>query len=365
MTIIEARVALQQRVLPEYRVPFFNLLGQSCIGGLEVFAGLPRTHEAIATSSQLTSARFVGAKNMHLFSGQTYSCIQRGFLRWLEAWQPQVLIVEANPRYLSTPLAIQWMHHRQLPVIGWGLGAPKTGRAENLIRREFLHSLDAIIAYSQTGAEQYVAAGFNPGCVFVAPNAVSPRPTQPISQRLLEYKNGKPSILFLGRLQERKRIELLLQACAKIPAPLQPNLVIVGDGPDRARLQAISDKIFPSTEFPGAKHGQELEPYFAASDLFVLPGTGGLAVQQAMAHALPVLVGEADGTQSNLVRPDNGWILTNPSVDALTEQLKSALADITRLRRMGEESLRIVSEEINLEKMVESFLDAISVVIKG
>ncbi len=365
MTVIEARVGLQQRVLPEYRAPFFNLLGQSCIGGLEVFAGVPRTQEAIATSGQLTSARFVRAQNMHLFSGKTYSCIQRGFLHWLEAWQPQVLIVEANPRYLSTPIAIQWMHHRQLPVIGWGLGAPKTGRAESLIRREFLHNLDAIIAYSQSGAEQYVAAGFNPGCVFVAPNAVSPRPTQPISQRPLEYKNGKPSILFLGRLQERKRVELLLQACGKIPAPLQPHLVIVGDGPDCARLQAIAGRVYPTAQFPGAKHGQELEPFFADADLFVLPGTGGLAVQQAMAHALPVLVGEADGTQSNLVRPGNGWILANPSIEGLTEQLTSALSDIPRLRRMGEESLRIVSEEINLEKMVESFLHAISEVIKG
>lgn len=365
MTTIEARVGLQQRVLPVYRAPFFDLLGQSCIGGLEVFAGLPRTQEAITTSSQLTSARFVRAKNMHLFSGKTYSCIQRGFLPWLEAWQPQVLIVEANPRYLSTPIAIQWMHHRQLPVIGWGLGAPKTGRAESMVRREFLRSLDAIIAYSQAGAEQYIAAGLNPDRVFIAPNAVSPRPTQPIPQRPLVYKNGKPSILFLGRLQERKRIELLLHACAKIPAPLQPHLVIVGDGPDCSRLQAIAGKVYPSAQFPGAKHGMDLEPYFAAADLFVLPGTGGLAVQQAMAHALPVLVGEADGTQSNLVRPANGWILTNPTVDGLAEQLTSALSDIPRLRRMGDESLRIVSEEINLEKMVEAFLRAISVVIKA
>jgi glycosyltransferase involved in cell wall biosynthesis len=139
----------------------------------------------------------------------------------------------------------------------------------------------------------------------------------------------------------------------------------VGDGPDGSRLQAIARKVYPTAEFPGAKHGQELEPYFAAADLFVLPGTGGLAVQQAMAHALPVLVGEADGTQSNLVRPANGWILTNPSVDNLAEQITSALSDVPRLRHMGDESLRIVSEEINLEKMVESFLHAISVVIKG
>jgi glycosyltransferase involved in cell wall biosynthesis len=76
-------------------------------------------------------------------------------------------------------------------------------------------------------------------------------------------------------------------------------------------------------------------------------------------------VGEADGTQSNLVRPANGWILTSPSVDGLAAQLTAALSDIPKLRRMGDESLRIVSEEINLEKMVEAFLHDISVVIKG
>jgi glycosyltransferase involved in cell wall biosynthesis len=365
MTVIEARVGLQQRVLPEYRTPFFNLLGQACIGGLEVFAGLPRSQEAITTSTKLTSARFVRARNMHLFSGKTYSCIQGGFIHWLETWQPQVLIVEANPRYLSTPLAIQWMHRRQLPVIGWGLGAPKTGRAENLLRREFLQNLDALIAYSQSGAEQYVAAGFNKDCVFVAPNAVSPRPTQPAPQRKAEYKGGKPSILFLGRLQERKRIDQLLQACARLPIQLQPHLVIVGDGPDRERLQELADRVFPSAQFPGAKHGQELEPYFNTADLFVLPGTGGLAVQQAMAHALPVLVGEADGTQSSLVRPGNGWMLTHATVEDLADKLAYALEDVSRLRRMGAESLRIVSEEVNLETMVESFVQAISTVLEG
>ena len=131
MSTINAHVALQQRVLPEYRAPFLTLLGKACTGGLDVFAGLPRTQEAIATVSQLTDARFIRARNMHLFSGKTYFCIQQGFLHWLEHSKPQILIVEANPRYLSTPAAIQWMHRRKLPVIGWGLGAPKAGAYRN------------------------------------------------------------------------------------------------------------------------------------------------------------------------------------------------------------------------------------------
>ena len=363
MNQVDARVAVQQRVLPVYRAPFFNALGSACSGGLEVFAGLPRTREAIATVEELSSARFVRARNLHLFSGKTYFCLQRGILRWLERFQPQVLIVEANPRYLSTPSAIQWMHHRHHPVIGWGLGAAPTGRTETRLRREFLHQLDAVIAYSQTGAEQYKAAGLPPERVFVAPNAVAPRPITPPLQRPSEFKDGRPTILFVGRLQERKKVDVLLQACTLLPLTLQPNVIIVGDGPDRSRLETLAIKFYPSVQFTGTKHNSELEPYFAAADLFVLPGTGGLAVQQAMAHALPVLVGESDGTQSELVRPANGWVLPAGSVDALAKQLIFALQDVPRLRKMGAESYRIVSEEINVENMVYAFIRAINSVL--
>ena len=145
---------------------------------------------------------------------------------------------------------------------------------------------------------------------------------------------------------------------------MQPELVIVGDGPDRARLEALARDIYPAAQFTGAKHGEELEPLFATADLFVLPGTGGLAVQQAMAHALPVMVGEADGTQAELVRNDNGWLLQTVTVESLSAHLADALSDVTRLRQMGMASYRIVSEEVNLSAMVDAFVNAIETVLK-
>lgn len=365
MMISETRVALQQRVLPEYRVAFFNALGSACPAGLEVFAGLPRRNEAIATGEQLTSAGFVRARNMHLFSGKTYFCVQYGFQRWLEQFQPQVLIVEANPRYLSTPAAIQWMHHHHRPVIGWGLGAPKAGRAEKLLRKKFLDSLDGMIAYSHAGAQQYIDAGMSPDRVFVAPNAVAPRPQHQPVFRPAEFHDGQASLLFVGRLQERKRLDILLQACSRLPSPLKPRLTIVGEGPDRTRLEALAKSVYPDALFTGAKHGEQLDPFFDQADLFVLPGTGGLAVQQAMAHGLPVIVGEADGTQAELVKPENGWLLPDVTVENLSDTLKTALEDIGRLREMGKESYRIVDEEVNLELMVQGFISAIQCVLKG
>jgi glycosyltransferase involved in cell wall biosynthesis len=164
--------------------------------------------------------------------------------------------------------------------------------------------------------------------------------------------------LFIGRLQARKRLDLLFKACAQQePAP---RLVIVGDGPARQEFKAQAALDYPQAEFIGAKHGMELDKYFAEADLFVLPGTGGLAVQQAMSHGLPVLVAQGDGTQEDLVREGNGWLVPPNDLQALTATLSQALSDPARLRRMGMESYRITKEEINLETMVDAFVDALN-----
>ncbi len=354
------KLGLQQRVLPSYRVPFFDMLAAACGGNMSLFAGQPRAMESIV-SGKPKVAQYAQARNIHVLNGPLYFCYQRGFIDWLSDWNPDVLIVEANPRYLSTPAAIKWMQSRGHPVIGWGLGAPPlfgflSGLRQNRWSR-FLNRFDALMAYSQRGAEEYASYGIPREKIYVAHNAVSPAP-----KSLPEHRSStveRASILFVGRLQARKRVDSLLRACAEMPEP-GPRLVIVGDGPEREKLESSAGQVYPSAEFIGAKHGDELKSYFAEADLFVLPGTGGLAVQEAMSHGLPVVVAKGDGTQDDLVRSENGWQIPPEDDDALVSTMREALSDISRLRKMGEESYRIVSQEINLEKMVEVFIRALN-----
>ena len=392
------RLGLQQRVLPSYRVPFFDMLASACAGGMSLFAGQPGAEESIA-SGEPQVAKYAPARNIHLLKGPLYLCYQRGLLDWLADWNPDALIVEANPRYISTPAAVQWMQRRGRPVLGWGLGSPprfdqaqrklsgplrlrspvpapvpsrsrdgtalaQAGQALAGFRQNgwtrFLNRFDGLIAYSQRGAGEYAALGFPREKIFVAHNAVLPAPTAAPAHRLLTI--DRVSILFVGRLQARKRVDSLLRACAEMPAP-GPRLVIVGDGPERGDLEQVARQVYPSAQFIGAKHGDELKPYFAEADLFVLPGTGGLAVQEAMSHALPVIVAKGDGTQDDLVRPENGWQVPPGDYGALVATMREALSDVGRLRQMGKESFRIVSEEINLEKMVEVFVDALNSIL--
>ncbi len=367
MKRFSGKLALQQRVLPNYRVPFFDLLASACEGGMSLFTGLPRPVEGITTADKLNVANYHLGKNVHLFRGSLYLCYQLGLIDWLQDWNPEALVVEANPRYLLTPATVRWMHARGRPVIGWGLGAPPPplpspkftefrGGGRVRVWSSFLQQFDALIAYSQRGADEYAALGFPCEKIFVAHNAVAAPPSSAPDHR--PETVDRFTILFVGRLQARKRVDDLLKACAQLGS--KPRLVIVGDGPEREALESLAAEIYPSAEFIGARHGAELKPYFTAADLFVLPGTGGLAVQEALGYGLPVIVAQGDGTQDDLVRKENGWQIPPDNFEALVATMQEALSDVARLRKMGTESYRIVKEEINIEKMVETFVGALN-----
>lgn len=362
------KIGLQQRVLAEYRIPFFEALGSHFDDGLSLFFGDARPEEMVEQGKTPQHCNLVHAHNLDLFRGRFYTCWQIGILQWLNHWNPDVLVLEANPRYISQTSAVNWMHQRNKPVIGWGLGAPETrglmNHLQKNLRNRFLSQFDAMITYSQAGAASYRAAGIKAQRIFVAYNAVTPRPVTPMVKRPLDVNGKRLSVLFVGRLQARKRVNLLIQACGSMPEDLQPDLVVVGDGPEKENLENLAREKYPHTQFAGSKFGQELTGLFKQADLFVLPGTGGLAIQEAMSYGLPVIAAEADGTQADLVRPENGWRIIPGDQEHLNRSLLDALKDITRLRRYGQESYRIVSEEINLEKMVEVFSQATQYVLE-
>lgn len=356
------RLAIQQRVIPTYRVPFLELLATHPEIELGVFAGEPKEIEQIKIAKKLENIEYHQSKNIHLFRGGFYFCVQPEFKKWVTYWNPDILIVEANPRYLSTPSAINWMKKNKKPVVGWGLGVPEyegfLSGWRNRSRRNFLSSLDGIIAYSQKGADQYIQSGFNPDQVFVAINATAPAPTAPPPKHENWVGVREPILLYVGRLQKRKKLDSLINTLARLPVNLQPQLWIVGEGDIRGDLQELAQKIYPKTKFWGEKFGDELSQIFSKADLFVLPGTGGLAVQQAMSFALPVIVAAGDGTQSDLINQSNGWIINPDDPQALYKTITSALNAPELLIKMGLKGYETVKNQINIENMVSVFVRA-------
>jgi phosphatidylinositol alpha 1,6-mannosyltransferase len=108
---------------------------------------------------------------------------------------------------------------------------------------------------------------------------------------------GKPIVGFVGRLAPEKHVERL----AILSGRDDLQLVIVGDGIDRDKLQTA----LPSAVFTGELRGAELAAAYASMDVFVHPGeheTFCQAVQEAMASGLPVIAPNAGGPR-DLVSP--------------------------------------------------------------
>ncbi|WKG04536.1 glycosyltransferase family 1 protein [Mycolicibacterium sp. HK-90] len=109
--------------------------------------------------------------------------------------------------------------------------------------------------------------------------------------------DGKPIVGFVGRLAPEKHVERL----AVLAGRDDLQLVVVGDGVDRAKLETV----LPSAVFTGELRGEALAAAYASMDVFVHPGeheTFCQAVQEAMASGLPVIAPDAGGPR-DLVAP--------------------------------------------------------------
>ena len=372
----KGKVGVQQRVLPRYRVPFFEDLALRCPDGLEVFAGAPRPDEQIVTDDQLTTASRVEARNVHISRGRFYLCWQRAYRRWLHEYEPDALIVAADPRMLTNYLAIRHMKSRRRPIVGWGLGTlnPRNSGVMSLvsqIRSRLYRSFDALIAYSSKAAEDYLQAGVREESIFVAHNAVSttnadmarvrfPSDGREVREWRASHGLTGPTVICVGRLIPEKRMSVLIEACRALGDDCE--LLIVGDGPDRNEMEGVAADRFPRARFLGHQEGDALSLAFASSDLFVLPGTGGLAIYEAMAHGKPVIVGEGDGTESDLVREGrNGCLVTPGDVAALTKAIRTYVRDPHLIKSAGQESVKIVRDEVSISRMSSTFIQALHV----
>ena len=153
-------------------------------------------------------------------------------------------------------------------------------------------------------------------------------------------------------------MDLLLRACQAVNQPIE--LRIVGDGLARDDWMRLAEEIFPGAEFTGAQTGANLDAHYRWADLFVLPGTGGLAIQEAMAHGLPVIVAQGDGTQRDLVHPDIGWLVDPGSLQSLQSALETAVSDPARLRELGRAAYEYVVQHANIDAMAQVFVQALN-----
>jgi glycosyltransferase involved in cell wall biosynthesis len=225
----------------------------------------------------------------------------------------------------------------------------------DLRRAAFLH------ATSEAEARDLSALGMA-GKVRTVPLGVRPvsfdpsTATAPLWKRFPKLR-GRRVVLFLSRVAPIKRPELLVEAVARVRREL-PDLILLIAGHDAGGMAAVHDAVDrhnlrEHVVFSGFLEGAEKLAAYAVASVFVLPSgheNFGVAVAEAMAHGVPVVVTE--GVASHVYIDEAGCGRT---VDANAEALSRGLRDVLSSDReaLGNRGREYVAEHLTWSSVVQ------------
>ncbi len=166
-------------------------------------------------------------------------------------------------------------------------------------------------------------------------------------RRYLGVKDDEVLLISLGRLASEKNVDVLIKyfkSASEKDDKLR--LIIVGDGPDKNRLQELSKSLGLEEKiiFTGMVERNEVHLYYQLGDIFVSASTSetqGLTYVEAMANSLCLLCKYDDCLQGVINSGENGYFFTNE--EDFCESL-SLLKDKSLRRKLGDKSLQISSQ---------------------
>jgi glycosyltransferase involved in cell wall biosynthesis len=176
-------------------------------------------------------------------------------------------------------------------------------------------------------------------------------------------RQNKHRIIHVGRLVKWKKVELLIQVVARLSKEFPTiELIVIGDGPELNDLKELSKKLEVESKiiFIGSVYDPIiLGQYYKSSTVYALGGMGGLSLNEAMAFGKPVICSICDGTEKKLVREGvNGYYFNQGDLESLIEKLSQLLRDEKKILDFGENSVKIIINEVNLHSVVSNYISA-------
>jgi glycosyltransferase involved in cell wall biosynthesis len=174
------------------------------------------------------------------------------------------------------------------------------------------------------------------------------------------------SILFVGRLIERKGVAHLIRALGSVRQRTPARLIVIGDGPERSRLEQLARDggLADHVEFRGRVSDEELRRAYAEADVFVLPAvldarqdTEGLGVVllEAMNYSVPVIASDIGGI-TDIVEHEHTGLLVPPGNEvALGSALSRVLTDPTLSRDLGEAGRQRLRDTFSWSRIVDQW----------
>ena len=218
--------------------------------------------------------------------------------------------------------------------------------------RRLMHSVDAVMAFNpQEKAEMTWYYRAEPGKVCVVPAGVDTTRFRPgdraEARRLLDLPPDDPVILFVGRIDPIKGIDVLVDALCGLRSEMwltaPPRLLLVGGGEGEPAFETLIARaseynLLDRIDFVGSVPHTDLPNYYRAADVVAVPSfyeSFGLVAVEAMSCGTPVVASRAGGLAFTVDDGQTGYLVPHNDPDALAARLYAVLTDPLLRARFG------------------------------
>lgn len=202
--------------------------------------------------------------------------------------------------------------------------------------RSFYNRCDMVLTPTQTVADMLASWGVDRPIQAVSNGVTLERFTGPTNRdeilKRYHIPTDKPLVLYVGRIDPDKSIEVLMRAIPKILAKTPAHFVLIGKGGAVKQCRAIAERlgVAPSVTFTGALHpdSADLPQLYRHADLFVIPSeieTQSIVTLEAMAAGLPIAAAKAGALTELVGHGENGFLFEPGNPDHLANAVIAIL----------------------------------------
>lgn len=377
--MMKTEILILQRILPHYRVGFFDKL---CVRfpNTKIFFGQPKDNEFLKNSESLDGTIYSFAKNFYLdkkgriFFSDVFSKIFR--------YRPEIIISVFNTGNLNLYLILLLRVFLKYKLILWSFGYdPVNGfhpdkSLKDKLRLFLAQKADAVIFYWEKSLTELSQHSRKISHYFIAPNTLDTE-TLLLNKEVLD-KTGRDEIkrllkideqfhfIYVGRLLKDKQIDLLLKSFGILERKsFNCRLSVIGDGPELEELKQLSLYLnLKNVYFLGEiLNDEETGKWIYASDAFVMPGRLGLSVVHAFCYGTPVISqkkvdhhGEGIGYIKDGI---NGFLVEDGDINELAEKMFAIICDSQLAQDLRVNALATASTECSIKNMLKGFESAL------
>jgi len=321
---------------------YFDPLGEVLAGEIPAFTGLLRHKYDWGVLPRLMRL----LRQRRIDAVVTIGPGDKMFWGRLAAYLAGVPVICAALHSTGFPDRVQWLNRRLAPIT------------------------DAFIAVAGPHG-RYLAE--HEGCpahkVHVIPNGVDvekfhPRwPARPVQEEL-RLAPGAPVVGIIAALRPEKNHELFLQAAALVRQKLpETRFLVVGDGPQRARLESLARELGVAevTHFLGMR--RDVAEVLSVIDVLVLTShmeANPVSILEAMAAEKPVVATRVGSVSETILDRQTGYLAAPGAAQEIADRVGELLTDRQRAAAMGRAGRERVIAHYSIDRMVQGYQDLIA-----